>query len=221
MVSHLPINYFGMKNISVLIIGGGDGGSLFYALKHSNVGLIYVVDIDESVVRYSHQYFPLYRNAFTNKRATILIEDGAVFVKRTSLKFDLIIIDSTDYGQSDSLKTHNFYLNCKNILHEKGIIVRNVESPTLTLNFLQKYQKEMARYFKNVHFYISFIQSFATGEYCFIFLSDYYHPIHSKIDWKYWENKNISTQYYNFAIHYGSFILPNYINDIISPGMKI
>lgn len=27
MIAHVPLNYFGHKNISVLIIGGGDGGT--------------------------------------------------------------------------------------------------------------------------------------------------------------------------------------------------
>ena len=43
MIAHVPLNYFNNNPINVLIIGGGDGGTLREVLKHNNIDFFYAI----------------------------------------------------------------------------------------------------------------------------------------------------------------------------------
>lgn len=66
-------------------------------LKHRSVKQAVLVEIDEKVISVSKKYLPsLSLGAFNDKRARIIIDDGAKFVRETKEKFDIAIIDSSD-----------------------------------------------------------------------------------------------------------------------------
>ena len=63
MIAHVPLAYLsgehqmkrilsqtGRKGLRVLIIGGGDGGTLLQVLKHPNVEKVTMVELDPAVV---------------------------------------------------------------------------------------------------------------------------------------------------------------------------
>ena len=113
MMTHVPI--FSHDNPeNILIIGGGDGGIAREVLRHKRVVSVTMIEIDESVVHFSKQYLPKISNgAFDNPKLRLKIADGAVFVRDTQLKFDVIIVDSTDpEGLGSVLFTKEFYTNC-------------------------------------------------------------------------------------------------------------
>jgi len=58
MLSHVPILAHG-KVISVLIVGGGDGGVLKQVLRHPGVKSVTLVEIDETVIELCEEYLPL------------------------------------------------------------------------------------------------------------------------------------------------------------------
>src|SRR5262249_30743142 len=96
MMVHVPLLSHDNPK-SVLVIGGGDGGSLREVVKHTQLERIVLVDIDKSVIEFSQQYLPkLSNNAFEDPRITIEIADGAKFVAECKDTFDVIICDSTD-----------------------------------------------------------------------------------------------------------------------------
>jgi spermidine synthase len=94
MIAHLPL--FAQEQARrVLIIGGGDGGTLREVLKHSGVEQATLVEIDERVVELSRRFLPnLSRGAFDDPRGRLIIGDGTKFVERASETFDVIIVDS-------------------------------------------------------------------------------------------------------------------------------
>jgi spermidine synthase len=57
MIAHVPL-FVHPDPEQVLIIGGGDGGTVRECLKHSTVKHIDLVDIDEMVTRACLQYIP-------------------------------------------------------------------------------------------------------------------------------------------------------------------
>src|SRR6056297_1609757 len=61
----------------VLIIGGGDGGTLREVLKHCCVKEACMCEIDEEVVLAAKQYLPSLSVAMNDERASILFKDGA------------------------------------------------------------------------------------------------------------------------------------------------
>src|SRR6056297_1107038 len=60
----------------VLIIGGGDGGTLREVLKHRCVQEACMCEIDEEVVLAAKQYLPSLSVAMNDERASILFKDG-------------------------------------------------------------------------------------------------------------------------------------------------
>jgi len=117
----------------VLIIGGGDGGILKEVLKYKSVKRAHLVEIDERVIEISKKYLKnICQKAFQDKRVKIIIEDGAKFIKETSEKFDIIIIDSPDpVGVAKVLFSHKFYKDNFAHLTEEGLMIRQTGSTIL------------------------------------------------------------------------------------------
>jgi spermidine synthase len=66
----------------VLVIGGGDGGSVREILRHPQVESITMVEIDEVVVRASREYLPSLSLGWMTPKVDLIIGDGIAFVKR-------------------------------------------------------------------------------------------------------------------------------------------
>lgn len=116
----------------VLIIGGGEGGTLREALRHPSVARAVMVDIDAAVVDSSRKHIPeLSGGAFEDKRAEIVVGDGRRFVERCGEKFDVVIMDVTDPlegGPGALLYTREFYEAARRVLNEGGAIVTQATS---------------------------------------------------------------------------------------------
>ncbi len=130
MMTH-PGLFMAKQANSVLIIGGGDCGSLREVLKHESVSRAVQVDIDERVTRVAELFFPELCEANNDTRAEILFEDGINYVAEAEAgSFDVIIIDSTDpIGQAARLFSTEFYADCLRVLTSGGVLVAQSESP--------------------------------------------------------------------------------------------
>ncbi len=130
----------------VLIIGGGDCGTLREVLKHREVVEAVQVDIDEGVTRAALRYFPELCESNGDPRAAIHFEDGLAWIKRAEVgAYDLIIVDSTDpVGPAEGLFGVEFYRDCRRVLGESGILVHQSESPLLHGSLIQAMHQAMA-----------------------------------------------------------------------------
>lgn len=124
----------------VLIIGGGDCGTLREVLKHNTVREVQQVEIDERVTRLAEKYFPQLCENNHDSRARFHFDDGIHFVAEAPANsVDIIIIDSTDpVGPAEGLFQASFYTNCRRLLGESGILVQQSESPLLHFHLLKK-----------------------------------------------------------------------------------
>lgn len=122
----------------VLIIGGGDCGTLREVLRHQSVESAVQVDIDERVTRLSEKYFPELCDSNEDPRAQLLFDDGIAYVRNAAdAAFDLIIVDSTDpVGPAEGLFNKAFYAQCHRALAQGGILVQQTESPLLHLDLI-------------------------------------------------------------------------------------
>ncbi len=100
-------------------------------------------------------------------------------------------------------------------------MVFNVDSPSYALSTIRNIFFQMKPIFQNVFYYQVFQPTYLSGHYSFIFLSDFVHPFHSKINWKVWEQKKISTVYYNKDIHYAAFVLPNFVRKVLTENVQL
>lgn len=115
----------------VLIIGGGDCGTLKEVLKHDEVEHVDQVELDERVTRVSEQFFPELCAANNDTRAHLHFRDGIQWVREAkSATYDIIIVDSTDpVGPAAGLFDTAFYKDCHRALRHDGILVGQSESP--------------------------------------------------------------------------------------------
>ena len=109
---------------NVLIIGGGDGGTVRECVKYSQISKIDLVEIDEEVIKISKKFLKeIGGEAWNDKRLEIHVDDGVKWVKKTRDNFyDVIFIDCSDPSEfSNLLFSDSFYKECKRILAPRGI----------------------------------------------------------------------------------------------------
>lgn len=133
----------------VLIIGGGDGGSLREVLKHRVVKRVQMVELDSGVIEASREFLPTLSAGFSDPRAHVLETRGEEFLAGTSDRFDLVIMDSTDpVGPAASLFTDECLAAAAAVLKDDGMFVAQTESLHFHADFVREVQRKLARLFK-------------------------------------------------------------------------
>ena len=132
MLSH-PVLFTHDAPRDVLIVGGGDCGTMLEVLKHENVRKVQQVEIDEQVTRLSEKYFPELCASNNDSRAEFFFEDAIKWVRYAADDcYDVIIVDSTDpIGPAKGLFSKPFYKDCLRVLRPGGIVVQQSESPLI------------------------------------------------------------------------------------------
>lgn len=218
MLTHVPIIAHGNAR-RVLIVGGGDGGMLREVCKHTSVEQITQVEIDAQVVDMCKEYLPNHSaGAYEDPRVTIVIDDGANFVRQCEERFDIIISDSTDpIGPGDVLFTSEFYENCKKCLTEGGILVTQNGVAYMQLDEVITTAKRLQPYFKDHSFYCAAVPTYIGGVMAFAWATD--NEVLRKLTTEdiaqRFDAANIQCRYYNPAIHVASFALPQYVLDAL------
>jgi len=217
MLTHVPIFAHGdVRN--VLIIGGGDGGIAKQALAHPHVQVTQV-EIDEGVVTFSKKFLPeVSSGALDDPRMNLVIYDGAKFVKETSEKYDVIIIDSTDpIGPGEVLFTKEFYTDCSAILTESGILVTQNGAPFMQQEELQT----SVQYFRDIFAigtcYLTTVPTYVGGPMALGFATNNNEALHVSLETlrSRYEKAGLATEYYNPEAHIAAFALPEYIRRAI------
>lgn len=202
---------------NVLVIGGGDGGVVRELTAYPEIEKIDMVEIDKMVVDACKAYLQQTACKLDDPRVTIYYEDGLRFVRQKENAYDLIIVDSTDpFGPGEGLFTREFYGNCYHALTEKGILVNQHESPYYQMHAtsLQASYEKMIGFFPKTKLYEAHIPTYPSGNWLFGFASKCLDPIYDMQEEE-WLKLNIPTQYYNTAIHRGSFALPTYVKKLL------
>lgn len=216
MITHVPLAV-NPQIKKVLVIGGGDGGTIRELSRYEHIELIHHVEIDERVVELCKQYLPQTACKLDDERVEAFYTDGVEFVKGKENFYDLILVDSTDpIGPGEGLFTKEFYRNCYKALNENGILVNQHESPYFPTNAkeMKKAHAKLKGIFEICKVYQFHMPTYASGHWLFGFASKKFDPIedHKKDEW---EKFNIGTKYYNSFLHEGAFALPNYVLDLL------
>ncbi|MCF4008763.1 polyamine aminopropyltransferase [Rheinheimera sp. UJ63] len=145
MLSH-PVLFTHPNPKNVVIIGGGDCGTLREVLKHPGVERVTQIDIDEQVTRMAEKYFPELCASNNDPRATLKFEDGIKFMREAAAgSIDVIIVDSTDpIGPGEGLFNRAFYASCLAALASDGILVQQSESPLIHMPLLTAMRQAMS-----------------------------------------------------------------------------
>jgi spermidine synthase len=200
----------------VLVIGGGDGGTVRELTRYLTIERIDMVEIDEKVVRLSQKYLPTIASKLDDKRVNLYFEDGVSFVAGLKKVYDLIIVDSTDpYGPGEGLFSKAFYENCHSGLSEDGILVNQHESPFYENDAreMKKSHQKIKKTFPVSKVYQFHMPTYPSGHWLFGFASKKYDPESADLDE--WLKFNLDTRYYNTKIHKASFALPTYVEKML------
>ena len=137
MIAH-PAMFAHPNPKRVLIIGGGDGGTLREVLRHPEVEEAVLVDIDGEVIRCARQYFAYMAAAMDHPKAKVIVGDGLAYVEEAAAageRFDVVLIDSTDpVDAAVELFTDAFYSQCGKLIGDTGILVPQSDSPVFYMD---------------------------------------------------------------------------------------
>jgi len=221
MISHPAV--FTHGNVKkVLVIGGGDGGSVREFLRHESIEEVTMVEIDGAVIEACKIHLPNIASAFDNPKLNLLVDDGIAFVKGAdSETYDLVIVDGSDpVGPAEGLFSVEFFKNCERILKPNGILVTQGESPKFNDKAFCELHHTIAGIFgkEKTHTSLFFVPTYPTGMWSFQWgiKGDIGHPAKiqkdAEIDQFVADN---GLRYYNADLHRGSFAVPNFVKEML------
>lgn len=218
MLAHVPILAHGAVR-RVLIIGGGDGGMLREVLRHRSVERAVLVEIDAEVLEICRRYLPNHaQGAFDDRRASVVIEDGAGFLRRSEEGFDLIICDSTDpVGPAEALYSREFYAACRAHLNPGGLFVAQNGEVFHQLEQILVTAERLGPLFADCTFYGAAVPTYLGGIMAFAWATDN-RELRSVAEQELarrYAASGIITRYYTPAVHHGAFALPRFVQDAV------
>lgn len=210
MIAHVPLLVHPAPR-RVLVIGGGDGGTVREILKHPDVLEVVLVEIDALVVEACRRHLPSVAAGLDDSRVAICIEDGTCFVAREQAPFDVIIVDSTDpIGPAEPLFNREFYRQAARMLTDDGILITQAESPFYDQHLQRPMLTRQRPFFKYLFMYLLSNLIYPGGLWSLGFGSKRLHPL-KDFDPQRFLTSGISTRYYNPGIHQAAFMLPTFV----------
>ena len=216
MMSHPALNSHPDPR-DVVVVGGGDCGTLREVLKHPEVKHAVQVEIDERVTRLSEQYFPELCVANGDPRATLFFGDGIAWMKQAPAgSLDLIIIDSTDpVGPAEGLFGKKFYVDCLKALRPGGMLVQQSESPLLHLELIAEMHQAMRQAGFAQTRLLHFPQPiYPSGWWSGSIAQKTAGPLAERLDEA--VVAALDTKYYNVDTHRAAFAVPNFVRQALA-----
>jgi len=200
----------------VLVIGGGDGGTLREVLRHSEVRHARLCEIDPMVPEVCRRHFPALARSFDDPRVTLTFADGAEFVTRHPSAFDIIIVDSSDpIGPAEVLFQEAFYTAMKGALKPGGMVVTQSESFMYHRELIREISAFSRRLFPLYRYCYTLVPTYPSGLIGFSLCSLGPDPLKTP------DRDRIARlgpmRYYSADIHRSAFILPAGAQGIFSP----
>jgi spermidine synthase len=212
MICHMPL-FLHRNPRNVLIVGGGDGGSLEEVLKHG-IKEVQMVEIDKKVVDVSKKYLSsVSKGAFRNKKAKLIIGDGKEHVKRHRNYFDVIILDLSDpTGPAEQLISLEFYRAVKGALKKDGIVSIQSGSFSAQPRLVSTIFKRVKKVFTSCYVHRMVIYSYQGGEFTLTIgaKTDISRITKKELE-KRFKKAKIKLKYYSPEIYFSSRVLPGYI----------
>ncbi|MGB9234157.1 MAG: fused MFS/spermidine synthase, partial [Terriglobales bacterium] len=109
---------------TLLLIGGGAGGSLLQALQHPSLERVDYVELDPTVLDLAEKYFPeQWAVARADPRVHVHHADGRLFLKTTQQVFDVIIVNlpAPQTAQLNRFYTSDFFREAAEKLADGGV----------------------------------------------------------------------------------------------------
>lgn len=205
MITHVPLLAQGNPR-RVLIVGGGDGGSLQQVLRYPSVEEVVVCELDRRVIEVSRQYFSFFGDPYSDPRAKVVIQDAFAFLSDPANRFDVIISDTTDpIGEAEKLFSEDFYRKMVAALTPNGAIATQCEQMYFDTDLIKDILKMAGNLTRCPAYYHALIPTYPGGGIGFMYLSD--------ASWTNGLNRPYppgQMNYLNPDVHRAAFALPEF-----------
>ncbi len=211
MITHVPLNTHPDPK-KVLVIGGGDGGTIREVVKHPKVEKAVLVEIDRRVVELSREYLPEISCGLDDPKVEVIIDDGIKHVAEHPDTYDLILVDSTEpVGPAVQLFSADFYRSIFRALKVDGLFVAQTESPFFNDDLICQVYNSIAGIFPVTKLYLASVPTYPSGLWSFTMGSKKYDPEQVGPD----QVQRYPTKYYNPGVHQGCFKLPQFVAGLL------
>ncbi|MDI9619696.1 MAG: polyamine aminopropyltransferase [Candidatus Nezhaarchaeota archaeon] len=211
----------------ILVIGGGEGATVREALKHRVVKRVFMVDVDEEVVRVSEEFMPqLSAGAFKDRRLNLIFGDGRAYLEKSGEKYDVVMIDVTDPirgGPSYMLYTKQFYEIVRGHLRDDGIMVTQATSTFYSRKSYALIFNTLRKVFPIVRAYSAWVPSY-NSLWGFVLASLKHDPlslseeeIRNRLTWR----NVVDIKFYSPEYHEALFKLPTYLKKALEEEKEV
>ena len=208
MMAHVPLCSHPNPG-RVLIVGGGDGAILREVLRHPCVERCTLIDIDQRVIETSKEWLPSVGCALSDPRADVRCMDALEYIRTTSDRFDVAIVDSTDpVDFAAGLFQAPFYTDLKKILNDDGMMTELTESPFTDTALMRQAIAQMRAVFPVVKMYWGAVPTYPSGMWTYGVASLGANPAEPV-------REPSGTRWYTNAIHRAAFVLPPFLEELI------
>jgi spermidine synthase len=206
MIVHVPMLAVGQPK-RVLIVGGGDGGSLQQVLRYPSVEEAVVCELDQRVVDLSREYFAAsFGDPWADPRTRLLVRDAFGYLEENPGQFDVIISDTTDpIGMAERLFSDEFYKLMVRALVPGGAAATQCEQPFFDTELIKQIYRSAKALTKNPAYYYANIPTYPGGGIGFMYVSDM--PWENGLKTPYPPGVN---NYINPEVHKAAFALPEF-----------
>lgn len=212
MIAHVPL-FTHPQPQKILVIGGGDGGTVREVVRHETVETVEMVEIDGLVVEVSKKYLPEISAAMLANHPKLKVEigDGIAHMKEAENYYDVIIVDCSDpIGPGVGLFSREFYQDVHRALKPDGLFVQQTESPFYHRPLISRIYHDIADFFPITRLYLANIPIYPGGLHSFTIGSKQYDPLQASVP----ELLPFATRYYNSDLHKSCFVLPNCVAEL-------
>lgn len=217
MLVHVPLLCLAEPR-SVLIVGGGDGGTLRHALMHPTVERAVMVEIDERVTAVCREWIPgISAGALDDPRADVRFDDGAAFVRSDGETFDAILIDSSDpVGPGVALFTGDFYAAALRRLAPGGLLAAQSGGPFFQQRELHRAYRNAAASFPDTRVYLANVPTYPGTLWSFLLCGERI-EVDADAATERASKRWLSFRYWTPELHAGCFALPRIVRDVLAP----
>ena len=215
LISH-PALFTHPNPKKVLVIGGGDGGTVREVVKHKSVEKVDFVELDEKVVEVCKKYLPTLSCEIDSEKVNTIFTDGIKYVAETEERYDVIIVDCPDpVGPAKGLFEKEFYKNVYKCLNDDGVMVQQTEGPLFNKDLI----KDIQTYLKDAGFNIIkplvyAIPTYPSGFWSFTLASKKYNPLEVPSEKIKEKLEDMETKYYDEDVHKGVFLaVPKFLKE--------
>jgi spermidine synthase len=212
MISHVPLCTHPSAR-EVLIVGGGDGGTAREVMRHTNVEVCTVAEIDRAVIDACERFLPMTACGFEDTRVKVEVGDGVEFLRRCDRMFDVILVDSSDpVGPATALFGDEFLDLCQERLREDGVLALQVGSPFYHRQSQADVLQRLGRRFRHALPYTATIPTYPGGLWTFAYAAQQRTPLPAR------EIESAALRYYSAEVHRAAFVLPNFLRNLVRDG---